>query len=347
MDKTDKTDKTELFDLAQYQESLGRPNVVDPGGFPTSDHMLFGFLITPPVAKEWLAHSPGNRRIHINLIEKYARQYRAGQWMVNGEAIIFDRNGHLRNGHHRLLACIQTGLAFRSDVRFGIDPEAYKTIDSGGVRTVGDNLSIRYPNLKDTNMLGTATANVMSYLDGNYGSLGKGGRYSKLDVDAAFDVHFDITGQSLTLGRRLRSLCAAATSVAMHYLASRVQPAKADEFWQLLHDGNIAEIHNPALVLRNRLQRDRSPQTASRHAMKTPEICALFGKAFNAFVAGREITILKWMRDGKNMEEFPAIEGVHEWWERKRRVTGTGGGGIPIPVRRGTGAPETPAAIHR
>ena len=65
---------------------------------------------------------------------------RRGEWRVTSQGIGFDLHGRLRDAHHRLNACIQSGVTFRSVVVLGMREDAYEVTDTGMVRTYADRL---------------------------------------------------------------------------------------------------------------------------------------------------------------------------------------------------------------
>ena len=59
--------------------------------------------ITPILAESYLERNQlGNRHVTMRRVRLYAQMMREGKWELNGEAIIFDEDGHLMNGQHRL-----------------------------------------------------------------------------------------------------------------------------------------------------------------------------------------------------------------------------------------------------
>lgn len=105
-------------------------------------------LITPGMAEEHLATMRGNRHLNANSVARYADDLRAGAWLLNGAAIIFDAGGHLIDGQHRLHAVIASGVAMRSLVVRGVAPlrvggetlHPQGTLDAGRKRDIGDTL---------------------------------------------------------------------------------------------------------------------------------------------------------------------------------------------------------------
>ncbi|HMC01373.1 MAG TPA: hypothetical protein VKN14_10100, partial [Flavobacteriaceae bacterium] len=54
--------------------------------------------ITPKKAEELLEKNTGNRIVSPHRVAQYAQNMVDGDWEENGEAIIFDKKGVLKNG---------------------------------------------------------------------------------------------------------------------------------------------------------------------------------------------------------------------------------------------------------
>lgn len=108
--------------------------------------------ITPAKALEYLSTSLGNRVLSKVYIRSYADTMRRGRWVLNGVPIIFDNEGHLVDGHHRLQAVVQANIPVRFDVRRGVSPDAFTTYDNGRHRTLGQLLSMQ--GVKNYNLVG-------------------------------------------------------------------------------------------------------------------------------------------------------------------------------------------------
>ena len=96
--------------------------------------------VTPELAKIFLASSIGNRPESAHTVDAYARDIVAHKWYANGEPITFDTNGHMRNGHHRCLACIKANTPFVSLVVFGLPPEDCDEYDRCKARSFRDRM---------------------------------------------------------------------------------------------------------------------------------------------------------------------------------------------------------------
>lgn len=98
--------------------------------------------ITPEIAREYLSKNSRNPRKTMNpaVIRKYADDIKAGLWQLNGEAIIFDEDGFLKNGQHRLCAVIQANKPMSTLVVRGVAREI-TTWDGQYRRTITQNVN--------------------------------------------------------------------------------------------------------------------------------------------------------------------------------------------------------------
>jgi hypothetical protein len=113
--------------------------------------------ITREIAKEMLSSSAGNRRLRDWYVALLAASMVRGEWRVTSQGIGFDSLGHLIDAHHRLNACVKSGIPFESVVVFGLRPDAYQVIDVGMKRTTSDLLNVP-KDIGDTLRLGTQYA---------------------------------------------------------------------------------------------------------------------------------------------------------------------------------------------
>ena len=94
------------------------------------------FRVTPYYARKLLEKNTNNfRKITKRVVEKYAREMKAGLWQENGEPIQIYEDGTLANGQHRLAAIIESGVTLPMVVVSGI-PKTVTTFDRGKNRSV-------------------------------------------------------------------------------------------------------------------------------------------------------------------------------------------------------------------
>jgi hypothetical protein len=92
--------------------------------------------ITPNIAAAYLATSPGNRRLNQAQVSVYVDDMKAGRWRIGNDALIFDKQGRLRNAHHRLTAVVLAGVTIKMIVRRNVPDDEIPTIDQGRPRNV-------------------------------------------------------------------------------------------------------------------------------------------------------------------------------------------------------------------
>lgn len=98
--------------------------------------------ITPEKAVKWLENNSVNRHLIPSRVNAYARDMEQGRWLLNGQSIIFNGDGGLLDGQHRLHAVVESGVTIKSIVVRGAPPEAFASLDQGKARSAADVLSI-------------------------------------------------------------------------------------------------------------------------------------------------------------------------------------------------------------
>jgi hypothetical protein len=98
--------------------------------------------VAPEMAAEMLTTSPGNRKIRAWYVKQLAAAMTRGEWRVTSQGVGFDIHGRLRDAHHRMHACVASGVPFETVVVMGISEDAYGAIDTGMKRNHGDLLSV-------------------------------------------------------------------------------------------------------------------------------------------------------------------------------------------------------------
>lgn len=272
-----------------------------------TDPKAYAVNLSPAGAKRLLATSRGNRNISASLVANYADQMERGLWALNGEPVIVSRDGAIIDGHHRAHAVIRSGKTIRVMMVQGVDAETFHTIDSGRSRTVGHVLSLS--GYKLPNLVGTVCRMLIFWEDGKLVDyFGRSGdisvRYDVLDVASR---HADMQA-SLSYGGRAkgRKVGKPGPVAFLHYLCSRLNKSKADEFFELLCTGEFVSSGDPAYELRERMMRAGKERSGIGERIDRMAEFALFVEAWNACYARRRIRSLKW----KDTEPFPEIAGA-------------------------------------
>lgn len=250
--------------------------------------------VTPSIAAAWLEKNTHNRPISQTKVEQYAADMKAHKWDLNGEPIIFDWDDTLQDGQHRLWACVESATAFDTMVTRGVDPDTFKTIDTGAARKAHDVLGIAgYTNV---NVLAAAARLVMEYKNPSLGKQRIRNGEVLAFVDRNKDLHrwvLKVRGDKLT--KKFGSLLAAVGYIGSHRYAN-----KADEFIKQFGTGENLSVGSPVLALRNRLLADTR--------LKRTERFALIILTWNAFVTGRSLSKTQLPRGN----ELPKISGAEK-----------------------------------
>lgn len=182
--------------------------------------------ITPELAAEYLQANRKNRPLSTRVAREYAAAIRRGEWMMNAEAIKFDTDGNLQDGQHRLQGVIFAEQAIETLVARGLDPEAFKTIDTGKLRNPGDILALR--GIRHPMAIATAYRNLFRYLKGGKHK----GRISNTQLLALVDRHPKLVsrGYECFLKPLDAKLIAGSSRVFFYYLASSIDATKARDF---------------------------------------------------------------------------------------------------------------------
>lgn len=98
--------------------------------------------ITPKYAKELLEQNTNNRPLKVKSIARYVHQMENGLWKENGEPIIIDTEGVIKDGQHRLEAVIKANYTYNCPIIYDVEPQVMDTIDTGSNRSLGDVLAL-------------------------------------------------------------------------------------------------------------------------------------------------------------------------------------------------------------
>lgn len=93
-------------------------------------------------AIELLNNNTENRQVYHNLVPFLVNQMTKGLWKQNGESIIIDKNGKIKDGQHRLMAIVDADFSDFFVIAYDVDPNVFDTIDTGKSRGLKDILKI-------------------------------------------------------------------------------------------------------------------------------------------------------------------------------------------------------------
>lgn len=97
--------------------------------------------MTPDMARAILKNNPNNRNVKRDRVSLYASDMEKGRWQLNGESIVIDADGNLKDGQHRLMAVVKSQCTVPMIVVSGVDTDC-NIYDRGSGRSVKDIMTI-------------------------------------------------------------------------------------------------------------------------------------------------------------------------------------------------------------
>jgi len=254
-------------------------------------------FITPKMAKEWLDANTHNRRVSERLVLIYAEAIRENEWMLNGEPIIFDKNGTLQSGQHRLLAVIEAGKGIWSLIVSGAEPESLYSLDTGRKRRFTDVLTLRGE--KDVAVLGAVVSWYWRY---THGIMDKGHQVAtSTHLLKILDEKPELRDASKA-ARPLFSQLGVTSGLfgALYQVFADINRKEADQFFELLATGADLSSDSPIFALRRWILRNRQAEKRTRSVI----YAAVTIKAWNAWRNHETPRALRWAAN----EPFPEAE---------------------------------------
>lgn len=275
---------------------------------------MFVIAVTPELAPRLLQNNDNIRALKESALTKYTTDMLLDAWELNGEALIFDKHGKLRNGQHRLEACIRSGRPFNTVAIIGVDRQAEITMDTGSRRELADFLKKQgYADAKNL-----AAAIRLSYQLLENKQIAQNNPYLTNEVLITwFRKHeslvddlnrvklwksgFSGTGFTVTYAAAIRHVAG---------FAELVNVEDVDDFYaQFAQAVDSINTRSSAYKLRHLFTRSHAV-TGKGDRIQQPVRVALTIKALNCHLQGREPTgtDLLWRAGGKENEPFPQID---------------------------------------
>jgi hypothetical protein len=273
----------------------------------TAAHPSIAFeAIGPAKAKALLGASDQNRNVRIQRVDRYARDMRAGEWLMTGEPIQIAPDGSMHNGQHRMLAVIASGVTITFPVMRDVPFEYQAVADSGAARTFSDVLKLQFGEM-DASTLGSMVRLVHLYR--RSGIIGiRGGSATVPSINELIRTYHQEAGlrDSIPTGRavgRVQLATPRGPAGVLHYLFAENDPDEVDSFFGPLVTGEMLTTGDPIFALRRNLIK-----VHARAGRPNPVvICALYVKAFNYWREGRQVGYISWKPYGHSPEDFPRI----------------------------------------
>lgn len=250
--------------------------------------------VTPEMASRLLGTMEHNRKMRRAVVERFAREMVAGRWQLNGEPVILDEAGRLRDGQHRMSAVVMAKVAVDILIVRGIKDEAMATIDTGQSRSYGDVITLRGGSSIGATMASTAR---WWWLYENTEYVTAKTALSHQELDAIIEQHPNIENSALrALRSKFKRFCPPSVLGFVHsYLSEKQDGDIAELFLTELEKGANLDEDDPIFVLRRRL--------LEMERRDGREILALVIKGYNEWIDGTRLQVLVW-RTGEKFPRF-------------------------------------------
>jgi hypothetical protein len=252
--------------------------------------------ITPTKAAELLTYNRDNRNVRQSVVDRYAADMALDRWHEGTSAIVTSRDGRLLDGQHRLLACVKSGCAFDTVFVQNVDPAARDGIDQGLRRTMGDALAWHGEPGGTKDLAAAVRASWVWAQDPD-------NPFSQRSRGMSFDE--GIMWLKHNPGLRAASTDAAAVVKAVRMPRSivaavlhRIRLVDVDAANMLetqVREGTNLDKGDPALALRRWAMATCVPGRRT----DIPYVHAAWLQAWNAFIAGRPLQIIRWKRSDR------------------------------------------------
>jgi hypothetical protein len=270
--------------------------------------------VTPEKAAEYLKDNHANQR---NLTNSHmwhlAQQMKNGQWKMNGESIIFDWDGNIADGQHRLHSVIKSGVACDFVIVRGIDPSCFPTIDRGKPRSNGNIFAIN--GIANFNIAASSTMGVLNYRRAlavkvvkngevvkSRGSLNTYIRPSSTDLLAEYEKHTLKYESAIKIAIDCRTKAAPScvgTVAALALIDGKMGEDYVVQFWKSFKSGANLPEKSPILKLTERLSKNADTKTK----LSQNHTILLMAKAWNFYAQEKPCGVLR--LDGE--DAFPII----------------------------------------
>jgi hypothetical protein len=272
--------------------------------------------ITPAQAEKMLRTNEVNRQIRPSRVAQYARDMENDRWNFSAP-LMFDTEGKLIDGQHRLTAQVKAKKTLKWLVIRGVPSSAQRTMDNTGVRTPADQLHMGGE--KNASLLVAVARNIYRIEND---MMAGGTTISTEEVLRTVETHPELRHSvEMAIQSRGKSITPIAPNVvgAGHWMIAQVNgQAEADMFiWRVINltgerDGS------PVLALARRCNEIKRQQQRVAHR----DYLAMLIKAWNYDVEGKSINkIATYSKTGQYVlpdvlkREIPLADRLDEYFD--------------------------------
>lgn len=247
--------------------------------------------VTPEMASDWLSfrNHPKNRPTSPAVTAKYQGMMEKGQWrQATPEGLIFDTEGYIISGQHRLKAQANAGLTLRWWVFPDESRDIFEVVDQGYKRTAAHLLRVPY-----ATSLASGARILVALADNDRHSIPRYNKIPTTETVEMFHKYPELTWYGKELfAAYMGSGVPVGPHAAVLAQASRTQYRDSIPAWlDKVAKGVDLGTNSPALKLRNKFS--QTGVTVRRGVSGTLTTYALITKAWNSFAEGRDMPVLR------------------------------------------------------
>lgn len=263
--------------------------------------------VTPAMARKWLEGNVDNRRLRESRVVYLARILSDGEWELTGDAIVFDDQGVLINGQHRLSAVVVADTPARFLILRGVPTTAQEVMDQNLSRSLADQLQRRGISYQFVVASALGWIYQFEYMEetGNVHYANSALRPSMRQLLHLFDQNTELVDEVVGINKLQYYLKVrpGPTLAAKHRLI-QVDAEETEVFFKHLQEGTGLAKGDPIWRLREWCLADKS---AIRRTGRVPayRYLALVFKAWNLWREGETIERLIWTQSPTKKEAWP------------------------------------------
>ena len=245
--------------------------------------------VTPKLAEHALGETNHrNRPLSSGKIVAYSNDMRENNWSLTGETIKFGTDGLLKDGQHRLYACIRANTPFDTHAIFGINPETFQHIDVGKKRDGADTLAMMgVPNYRTAS---TIIKMIIAYENGMSDSPKSGVSNDWIKEKYNSELDHELLQEAIALASRVYKITKWQTGVTGAFFYVAVQKGQREQVSAFFDDfckgiGKSARAPIPYLLEQvNRMRMDRTM------LLRAHQLSVLLSRAYWNYKAGKSST---------------------------------------------------------
>lgn len=263
--------------------------------------------VTPAIARKWLSGNVDNRKLRESRVVWLSRLLIDGEWELTGDAIVFDDQGVLINGQHRLSAVVVADVSARFVVLRGVPASSQEVMDQNLSRSLGDQLHRR--GVPNQNVVASALQWLyhMQYSEetGNVNYADNSLRPSFRQLLTLFEKNIEITDHTNSVSKlAYYTKVRQGPTLGIKYRLHQIDPDETDVFFSRWQEGIHEGKNDPIWRLREFCLMDASSHKTLGRAPAYRYV-ALVLKAWNYWRDGQTIERLNWTYSGTKKEAWP------------------------------------------